>query len=88
MSRQSEADPTLKEQLKAHFVVAPIFTTVSCVSMLMMAGGVLIEPFGLLARVGMGVTLICAMGLLGLRPSIEAQMHQLAAKRPTKSHTR
>lgn len=68
----------MKEQVRAHFVVAPILTTISCVSVLVMAGGAMIDPFGLVVRVGMGVTLICAMGMLALRPSIEAQMHKLS----------
>lgn len=88
MNRQSDAAPSLKEQVRAHFVVAPIFTTISCVSVLVMVGGTLIDPFGLVAKVGMGVTLICAMGMLVLRPSIEAQMHELAAQRTKQSRTR
>ncbi|AGZ38131.1 hypothetical protein D0O09_21105 [Pseudomonas putida] len=87
MNRQSDAAPTFKEQVKAHFVVAPVFTTVSCISSLVMAGGALIDPFGLATRVGMGVTLICAMVMLCLRPSIEAQMHKLAVQRTEQSHT-
>ncbi|MBA6105268.1 hypothetical protein [Pseudomonas monteilii] len=86
--RKSEADPSLKEQVRAHFMVAPIFTTISCVSVLLMAGGTLIDPFGLVAKIGMGVTLICAMGMVGLRPSIEGQMHKLVAQRTKQSHTR
>lgn len=87
MNRPSKAAPTLKEQVRAHFDVAPIITTISCVSVLGMVGGALIDPFGLAAKVGMGVTLICAMCMLALRPSIEAQMDKLAAQRTNQSHT-
>lgn len=88
MNRESEAEPSLKEQVKAHFLVAPVLMSVSCVSTLLMVGGSLIEPFGLIARGGMGVTLFCAMGMLGLRPSIEAQMYKLAAQRTKQRHAR
>lgn len=87
MNRPSEAAPTLKEQVRAHFDVAPIITTISCVSVLGMVGGALIDPLGLVAKVGMGVTLICAMAMLALRPSIKAQMVKLAAQRTNQSHT-
>lgn len=83
---RTTSDPTLSEQLKAHFEEAPGFTAGSPISVLVMLMGGFYEPFGIVMGLGTAATLTCAAGLFSLRPSIDAHAKRLAVKRAQRAY--